>query len=161
MDSLSEYNPSEKWLPAIKANFNDKSLIEVEPIMRPYLHDRKFNYDNFCAVLKTLLTIDDISTTQLYADLTQLNVNVERNKKGQFYIKFSKDTVHNESLLSSHIDQIVFVPRDPTKDSSLPKPLVLANTITQGHVETILRVTRNRVIFNFRADLLNNSYDVI
>jgi len=149
------------WLEALEANFNDKSLIKAEPKIRPYLQARQLNYDNFCNVLHTLLSIDDISTIQEYADLTQLNKNVDINKRKRYYIKFSKTSMHNKSLLTSHVDQIVLVRRVDEKESPLTKPLVLANLIQNGPVHTIVRVTRSSVFFNSQAKLLDQSFDVI
>lgn len=161
MHSLSNYNPNKMGLEALEANFNDKSLIKAEPKIRPYLQARQLNYDNYCTVLHTLLSIDDICTIREYVDLTQFNIHVDKNKRKQYFIKFSETTMHNESLLTSHVDQIVLVRRVNEKESSLANPLILANLTQNGRVHTIVRVTRSSVIFNSQENLLDQSFDVI
>ncbi|XP_034106966.1 putative helicase MOV-10 [Drosophila albomicans] len=161
MEKLPMYGLSKNWLKALESNFSDKSLKDAAPIFNSYLQKQHLSYDNFCAILKALLHIDDVSTMQSYAELTQFNVNVGKNKLQKFFIKFSATTVNSASRLSSCYDEVVLVSRKGLEESPLPRPLILALSMSGKHVSQITKVTPRRFYFQSGIDLLDEPFDVI
>ncbi|KAM8712624.1 hypothetical protein ACLKA7_013026 [Drosophila subpalustris] len=133
MDLIKIYPPSEAMLQAFQVKFNDKSLIAAKKEFAAYLQNQQLSHDNISMVLKMLLSIEDISTMYVLAQLMETDVTVfksetidKHNISNIVYKMMVKQTIVNpEDVLTANIDELVLVPKSSLLASERPKNIIL------------------------------------
>jgi len=126
MRNLPHYPPSAEMLDALTTDFTDKDLTATNAVFAEYLATKRLEFYNVCSVMQTLLTIEDLSTMQLYAQLIQKDVAVQRVSKLRYKIALSTTGVNPEDVVAINLDEVVLVPKSSLAVSPLPKQLLLA-----------------------------------
>nr|XP_016929115.1 putative helicase mov-10-B.2 [Drosophila suzukii] len=126
MRNLPHYPPSAEMLDALTTDFTDKDLTATNAVFAEYLATKRLEFYNVCSVMQTLLTIEDLSTMQLYAQLIQKDVAVQRVSKLRYKIALSTTGVNPEDVVAINLDEVVLVPKSSLAASPLPKQLLLA-----------------------------------
>ncbi|XP_043072284.1 putative helicase mov-10-B.2 isoform X2 [Drosophila grimshawi] len=127
MRSLPHYEPSKVLLQALEVDFTNESLSKENDIFRDYLEKSLLNEGNVCSVLGTLLSIEDVSTMHLYAQLMQPNVKLKRVNNYSYSFKLSsKSNLNPEEIVAPFIDEVVLIPSASLQASPLPKQAILA-----------------------------------
>ncbi|ALC40978.1 CG6967 [Drosophila busckii] len=161
MRNLPHYEPSQTILNAEQAEFDNESLTINDAKFETYLQTKRLGADNVCSVLAKLLSIEDVSTMQLYAQLMQSDVHI--NKMGRFVYSFqlSATQVNPEEVLAPFLDDVVLISQESLIASPLPKQAVLA-LLPHKHealpikdplcryIASVDQVTRNRIQFKFK-----------
>ncbi|KAH8375337.1 hypothetical protein KR200_009758, partial [Drosophila serrata] len=160
MHSLPPFPPNLEMLKGLASEFSDSDLISKNPIFAEYLCTRSLEFYNVCSVMRTLLTIEDLSTMQLYARLIQKDVAVHRVSKYRFQVALSNTAINAEDVVSPHMDEVVLVPKSSLAASPLPNQSILSllphphenldlKDPMRRHVVSVEQVTRNCVHFRF------------
>ncbi|XP_039484081.1 putative helicase mov-10-B.2 [Drosophila santomea] len=126
MRSLPIYPPSKEMLQALATEFADTDLIANNIMFEDFLHTKRLEFYNVCSVMQTLLTIEDLSSMELYAQLIQADVSVQRVSKLRYKIALKGTRVNAEDFVAPNLDEVVLVPMSSRLGSPLPKQLVLA-----------------------------------
>ncbi|XP_017077819.1 putative helicase MOV-10 [Drosophila eugracilis] len=179
MRSLPYYQPSNEMLKAQATEFTDNDLIVANTVFAEYLATRNLEFYNVCSVMQTLLTIEDLSNLQKYAQLIQENVAVQRVSKLKYKISLRNTRINAEEVVATNIDEVVLVPKSSLIASPLPKQLVLAlfphpheglplKDPMRRHVASVEQVSRTTVHIRFsrgncpkEEDLLGQHFYVI
>ncbi|EDW48242.1 putative helicase mov-10-B.2 [Drosophila sechellia] len=122
MRTLPYYPPSNEML---QANTN-KNLCANNSVFAEFMQTKRLEFYNVCSVMQTLLTIEDLSTMELYAQLIQIDVPVQRVSKQKYEITLKSTPVNAEDFVAPNVDEVVLVPKASLLASPLPKQLVLA-----------------------------------
>lgn len=160
MRQLPPVPPSAEMLAALASEFTDQDLTSKNAIFSEYLSTRRLEFYNVCSVMRTLLTIEDLSTMQLYAQLMQQDVAVQRVSKYRFKVALAASAVNAEDVVAPNLDEVVLVPKSSSVASPLPKELILAllphahealpvKDPMRRHVATVEQVARTCVHFRF------------
>ncbi|KAH8234477.1 hypothetical protein KR038_011898, partial [Drosophila bunnanda] len=163
MHHLPAFPPNTEMLKALASGFPDSDLISENTIFAEYLSTRRLEFYNVCSVMRTLLTIEDLSTMQLYAQLIQKDVAVRRVSKYIFQVALSDTAINAEDVVSPHLDEVVLVPKSSLAASPPPKHPILALQLHAHEslhlmdpmcrqVASVEQVTRTCVHFRFRRD---------
>ncbi|XP_068144519.1 putative helicase MOV-10 [Drosophila tropicalis] len=126
VNSLDVYEPSKEMLRSLELNFTHESLIVQNPIFADYLVSRQLEFYNACTVMKTLLTIEDISKMKLYAPLVESNVVIHKVSQRcySFELKNYDKSKNLEDLISSKMDEVVIIPKCSLLVSPLPQSIL-------------------------------------
>ncbi|XP_017124500.1 putative helicase MOV-10 [Drosophila elegans] len=161
MRNLPDSPPTKEMLEAMTTEFTDTDLTKNNAIFEEYLATRRLEFYNVCSVMQTLLSIEDLSTMQLYAQLIQPDVSVQRVSKLRYKIDLKNTTgVNAEDVVAPNLDEVVLVPKPSLLASPLPKPLVLAllphahevlemKDPNRRHVASVEQVSRTTVHIRF------------
>nr|XP_016996751.2 putative helicase MOV-10 [Drosophila takahashii] len=160
MRNLPHYPPSSEMLEALITEFTDADLCDTNAVFAEYLLTKRLEFYNVCAVMQSLLTIEDLSTMQLYAQLIQQDVAVQRVSKLRYRIALSTTGVNAEDVVAINLDDVVLVPKSSLAASPLPKQLVLAllphphealemKDPMRRHVASVEQVSRTSVHIRF------------
>ncbi|KAH8291442.1 hypothetical protein KR054_011805, partial [Drosophila jambulina] len=160
MHQLPHFPPSTEMLEALASDFTDSDLTSKNEIFAKYLRTRRLEFYNVCSVMRTLLTIEDLSTMQQYAQLTQEDVVVHRVSKYRYKVALSNTTVNAEDVVAPNLDDVVLVPKLSLAASPLPKQPILAlqphaheslplKDPMRRHVGSVEQVARTCVHFRF------------
>ncbi|XP_034476087.1 putative helicase mov-10-B.2 [Drosophila innubila] len=164
MRSLPHYEPKQPLLQALEVNFTNESLSTKDDTFGTYLQTECLNYDNVCSVLSTLLSIEDVSTMQLYAQLMQPNVTLKKVSKFSYSFTLLGERQFNpEDVVMPQLDEVVLVPTASLLASPLPEHRILA-LLPHKHenlrkkdpmrrfVAFIVQVTRQSIQLQFRRN---------
>ncbi|XP_017049396.1 putative helicase MOV-10 [Drosophila ficusphila] len=160
MRNLPHYPPSAEMLQALPTEFTDKDLTTQNAVFAEYLTTKRLEFYNVCSVMQTLLTIEDLSTMQLYALLLQPDVAVQRVGKLSYKIVLKTTSVNAEDVVAPNLDEVVLVPKSSLIASPLPKNLLMAllphaneflekNDPQRRYVANVDQVSRTTVHFRF------------
>ncbi|XP_030381830.1 helicase MOV-10 isoform X2 [Scaptodrosophila lebanonensis] len=111
MCSLPQYEPSLEMRKALWKNFTSKSLSNNNEVIAKYLQDQQLDCNNFAAVQRTLLNIEDLSTMYLYTQLMQTDVKLVRTSKFQFNFPLRNSHINAEDVLTPNMDEVVIIPK--------------------------------------------------
>jgi len=156
MHELLNYEPNEKMLDALEANFSEESLIKADATFGLYLKSRKVDYDNVCTVLRMLISIEDISSMQSYSQLIQSGVQVNKEPENRFSIIPNKTRVNVKDVLKPNMDEIVLFPRGFRAVSGILALMphgnekICCGSLDHRHVAEVTSVTHKKVTFQFK-----------
>lgn len=157
MRSLPHYEPKQPLLQAFEVNFTNESLSSKDDTFGTYLQTECLDYDNVCSVLSTLLSIEDVSTMQLYAQLMQPDVTLKKVRKFCYSYPIIGEIQFNpEDVVMPHLDEVVLIPTTSLLASPLPENRILAllphkhenlskNNPMRRFVASIVQVTRQSI----------------
>lgn len=161
MRSLPQYEPNEALLAALESKFTNESLSTEDDTFRAYLKTQRLNYDNACSVLSTLLSIEDLSTMQIYVQFMQSEVTLRRVSKLCYSFTLPKTDHNPEEVLAPFLDDVVLIPKASLLVSPLAKQLIQAllphgheqlplKDPIRRHVASVQKVTRSNVQLKFK-----------
>ncbi|KAH8309341.1 hypothetical protein KR059_008345, partial [Drosophila kikkawai] len=126
MHQLPYFPPCPEMMEALASEFTDSDLTSKNAIFAEYLSTRCLEFYNVCSVMRTLLEIEDLSTMQLYAQLMQKDVAVQRVSKYRYKVALAHTAVNAEDVVAPNLDDVVLVPKSSLAASVLPKQPILA-----------------------------------
>ncbi|XP_030554172.1 putative helicase MOV-10 isoform X1 [Drosophila novamexicana] len=126
MRTLPHYEPSQTLLQALDVEFTNESLAKHDTTFGTYLQTQLLDSENVCSVLSILLSIEDVSTMQLYAQLMQPNVLLKKVQKHCFSFVLGKTQINPEEVLAPYLDEAVLIPKASLDAAPLPKQPILA-----------------------------------
>ncbi|XP_060655088.1 putative helicase mov-10-B.2 [Drosophila nasuta] len=161
MRSLPHYVPNPLLLQAVELNFSNDSLSTVDETFGAYLKSRRLDYDNVCSVLSTLLSIEDMSTMQKYAQLMQTDVMVTKVGALCYSFMLNDTRLSPEDVLAPSVDEVVLIPMQSLLDDPLPENPVQAQLPHKRehlplkhpfrrHVACVEKVTCQSLTFKFK-----------
>lgn len=168
-------------LQSFKAKFSEESLRANDDRFGEYLDDLQLNYDNVCSILMKLVTIEDMTKMNNYAQLYQTYIRVwkmgktTKETQKSYKMKFRQLHCNPNDIISPHFDELVLVPKESLLEMKLPKPLILAQLPhphehryfedpSYRHVGQIREVNGDFVIFDcceIPKNKLKNQWTVI
>ncbi|XP_044315485.1 putative helicase mov-10-B.2 isoform X2 [Drosophila rhopaloa] len=159
MRNLPYSPPTPEMMKALTTEFTDSDLT-TNAVFAEYLTTRRLEFYNVCTVMQILLSIEDISTMQLYAQLIQPDVAVQRVSKLRYKIALNTKGVNAEDVVAPNLDEVVLVPKSSLLSSPLPKQLLLAllphaheglqlKDPMRRHVASVEQVSRTTVHIRF------------
>ncbi|KAL7738019.1 hypothetical protein ACLKA6_006375 [Drosophila palustris] len=164
MRSLPHYEPKQPLLQALDLNFTNESLSIKDDPFGEYLQTQCLDYDNVCSVLSTLLSIEDVSTMQLYAQLTQPDVSVKKvSKFGYSFTLVGERQFNPEDVLVPYMDEVVLIPKASLLAAPMPEHPIMA-LLPHKHeclpkkdpmrrfVAPIVQVTRQSIQLTFKSN---------
>jgi len=177
MDKLLNFEPNQKMLEALKADFSEESLTAADATFGLYLQSRKLDYDNVSTVLRMLLSIEDISSMHPYSQLIQYDVRINKESRNVYSITPKKTANSVKDVLTPNMDEIVLIPRGYLEEEGILAQMTHAKEKSPcgspGHrrVADITYVTHAKVTFEFKesdehkiyCDMVDiyTTYDVI
>ncbi|TDG51098.1 hypothetical protein AWZ03_002461 [Drosophila navojoa] len=164
MMSIRKYEPSPQMLRALELEFSDEILAEIDATFGSYLTTRKLNYDNASSVLKMLVTIEDISTTLLYAKIMQSDVPVRFTKTDRLSIKLKAKAIMFVPL----VDEVVLLPVGDLLPFPSPAERILKIINENRSLFEITNITKECIMFAPKwfskvspKEIGNKNFDVI
>ncbi|KAH8384825.1 hypothetical protein KR093_009190, partial [Drosophila rubida] len=159
--SLQHYEPDLTMLQAMEANFSNDSLSTEGGIFAAYLKTHRLDYDNVCTVLRTLLSIEDMSTMQTYVQFMQSDVTVSKVSSFCYSYMLNDPSLSPKDVLSPNLDQVVLIPMQSLLADPLPLNPMLAQRAHKNeqlplkhplrhHVACLEKVTAQCIQFKFK-----------
>lgn len=154
-------------LRALELEFSDESLAKIDATFGSYLTNRELNYNNASSVFKMLVSIEDISTTLLYAKIMQFDVPVQLTKTERLSIKLSLKA--NPIMFVPLVDEVVLLPAGTLSASLSPAERILKLINENVNGFEVTNITKECIMFARKlfsrklspVEIRNNTFDVI
>ncbi|XP_023171875.2 putative helicase MOV-10 isoform X2 [Drosophila hydei] len=162
MRELPHYEPSQNMLHSMNVDFDDESLAVESTNFRTYLETQQLDSENVCSVLSTLISIEDVSNMQLYAQLMQPNVFLRKvNKLCYSFVLRGNTQINAEDVVVPNVDEAVLIPKASLEESPLSTQPILAllphkhealplKNPMRRYVATVEQVTRTSIQLKFK-----------
>lgn len=147
MKRQSYYEPNERMLRALELEFSDEILGKNDATFASYLLSRQLTTENACSVLKTLITIEDISRMLIFAELMQFDVSIKPTKNGNCSIPLPKK--NGQSILIPYVDEVLLL-KSGTLQASLKRRERIMELSRGGLAYIVSKATKECVVFRSR-----------
>ncbi|KAH8395393.1 hypothetical protein KR222_009616, partial [Zaprionus bogoriensis] len=163
MRSLPYYEPKETLLQALEVNFSNNSLCTDDVSFGTYIRSQRLDYDNVCSVLSTLVSIEDLSTMQIYVQFMQSDTKIRRVSRLSFSFSLHETKVSPEEVLAPYVDDVVLIPKASLLAAPLESQRILAllphkheelplKHPMRRYVASVEKVTRSTIQMKFKRN---------